>query len=228
MYPLSRLYAFLYWSQQRSLLGLSLRAWLILLPLGLAFAGLVQGWPLPVVLALLALAPLIVLLYYLARRAGYKRFVPASSMALDDEYPAPRNEHHISLRATGTFSLHDREDYVLAQPAEYWRVPLGQHVFMVQERPGRFLYQIIHPGHVQRVEPGYLLCGRKPQKALALHFLASWGPQFAYEPSYQYVGEDEEEPVTANVIPRTVYLTFANDADRHAVWKSLLLQPPGR
>jgi hypothetical protein len=224
MYLLSRLYGILYWSRQQQLFGLSLRAWFVVLPLVVAFVGLAQDWPLPAVLLLLALAPSVLLLNSFAARAGYKRFVPEEGMALDDEFAAPREEHRIPLRATGVFSVHDREDYVLARPAEYWRVPLGQHVFMVQQYPGRFLYQIINPEHVESVQPGYLLSGRRPQKAIALHFLASWGPQFAYEPSFQYVGDDEEPP-PANVIPRTVYLTFENDADRHAVWKSLLLEP---
>lgn len=218
-----RLYAILYYSRQRRLLGLSWRTWFIVLPVILALAGLTLSWPLPLLVALVALVPLLLLLYYVARRAGYKRFVPDAQMALDDTFDAPRNEHRVPLRATGIFSLHNREDYVLAQPAEYWRVPLGQHVFMVQERPGRFLYQIIDPENVESVQPGYLFYGRKPQKALALHFLASWGPQFVHEPSYQYVGDDEE-PGAANAVPRTVYLTFNSDADRHAVWKSLLIE----
>lgn len=220
---LGRLYAILYYGRQHYLLGVSLRAWIIILPIILAFAGLAWAWPLAVNLALLALSPLLLVLYYVAQRAGYKHFVPDAQMALDDTFPAPRNEHRIPLRATGIFGVHNREDYILAGPAEYWRVPLGQHVFMVQEVTGRFLYQIINPENVEGVQPGHLFYGRKPQKALALHFRASWGPQFAYEPSYQYVGADEEPPAVAT-IPRTVYLTFDSDADRHTVWKSLLIE----
>jgi hypothetical protein len=222
----SRLYAFLYWSRQHRLLGLSLRTWLVLLPLILAFAGLLRVWPLPLIFGLLALTVLLVVLATLAARAGYKRFVPDDAMALDDEYAVPRNEHRIPLHATGIFSVQNREDYVLARPAEYWRVPLGQHVFMVQEMPGRFLYQIINPQDVESVQPGYLLYGREPQKALALNFMTTWGPQFAYQPTYTYVGQ--EEPPEVSGIARTVYLTFDSDADRHTVWKSLLLDHPRR
>jgi hypothetical protein len=222
---ISRLYAFLYWSQRHRLLGLSFRTWLVLLPIILAFAGLLRLWPLPVIFGLLGLSFLMALLAIVAARSGYKRFVPDGAMALDDEVEAPRNEHRIPLRATGIFSVHNREDYVLARPAEYWRVPLGQHVFMVQETPGRFLYQIINPEAVDSVQPGFLLYGREPQKALALNFLATWGPQFAYQPSYTYVGQEEEQPAVVGVA-RTVYLTFESDADRHTVWKSLLLDHP--
>ena len=214
-------YTFLYWSSGRRLLGFSFRSWLMLLPLILAFAGLLRGWPRPVILGLLIFTALLFVLVLVAARSGYKRFVPDDSMALDDEYVVPRNERRISLHATGIFSLHNREDYVLARPAEYWRVPLGQHVFMVQERPGRFLYQIINPRDIEGVQPGYLLYGRTPQKALALSFLATWGPQFVYQPSYTYTGQEEDPPPIVGVA-RTVYLTFASDADRYTVWKSLL------
>jgi hypothetical protein len=98
---------------------------------------------------------------------------------------------------------------------------------MVQEMPGRFLYQIINPEDVESVQPGYLLYGRQPQKALAVNFLATWGPQFAYQPSYTYVGQEEDAPAAVGVA-RTVYLTFDSDADRHTVWKSLLLDNPRR
>ncbi|MDT8305836.1 MAG: hypothetical protein RRC07_07865 [Anaerolineae bacterium] len=223
MILLGRLYAILYESRQRRLFGVTWRTWLVILPVILAVAGLGRGWPFPLIVALFALTPLLLLLYTVARRAGYKHFVPDTEMALDDTFAAPRNEHRIALHATGIFSLHDREDYVLARPAEYWRVPLGQHVIMVQQTPGRFLYQIIDPENVERIQPGHLFYGRNRQKALALHFLASWGPQFVYEPSYRYVGDDDEPP-PSHTIPRTVYLTFSSDADRHAVWKSMLLE----
>lgn len=223
----SRLFTFLYWSRRHRLLGFSIRTWLVIMPIILAFAGLLRGWPRPAILALSILSGLLFALNLFAARSGYKRFVPDDSMALDDEYEAPRNEHRIPLHATGVFSVHNREDYVLARPAEYWRVPLGQHVFMVQEAPGRFLYQIINPEDVESVQPGYLLYGREPQKALALNFLATWGPQFAYQPSYGYAGQEEEPPAVVGVA-RTVYLTFESDADRHTVWKSLLLDNPRR
>lgn len=219
---LSRFYAFLYWSSRHRLLGLSFRTWLVILPAILAFAGLLRAWPMAAILGLLLLSALLFALNVYAARSGYKRFVPDDAMALDDEYEAPRNEHRIPLHATGLFSVQDRENYVLARPAEYWRVPLGQHVFMVQELPGRFLYQIINPQDIESVQPGYLLYGREPQKALALNFLATWGPQFAYQPTYTYLGQEEEPPAVVGVA-RTVYLTFDSDADRHTVWKSLLL-----
>lgn len=217
---LSQLYAFMYWSKRHAFLGFSLGTWLRLLPFTLFLLGLAQGWPLPLNLLLLALFFLLLLLFALGRRAGYKRFIPESHMALDDDFAVPRPEQRVPLRATGLFSVRDREDYVVERPGAYWRVPHGQHVFMVEEGPGRYLYQIINPRHVHLVEPGYLLFGRQPQKALALRFTVTWGPQFATEPVYYYTPEPDEPEAAGET--RTIFFTFDHDADRHAVWKSLL------
>ena len=217
---LSQLYAFMYWSKRRYFLGFALSTWIRLLPLAIFLVGLARGWPLPLNFAWVVLSILLFILYAVGRRAGYKRFVPEPAMALDDDFAAPRHEQRVPLRATGLFSVQDREEYVLERPGAYWRVPLGQHVIMVEEGPGRFLYQIINPRHVHVVEPGYLLFGRQPQKALALRFTVSWGPQYATEPVYYYTPEPGETEVDRET--RTVFFTFDHDADRHAVWKSLL------
>jgi hypothetical protein len=217
---LSQLYAFMYWSKRNSFLGFALSAWIRVLPVGLFLVGLVQEWPVIVNGLWVALFVVLVLLYAAGRRAGYKRFIPEPHMALDDDFAVPQHEQRVPLRATGLFSVQDREEYVLERPGAYWRVPLGQHVFMVEEGPGRFLYQIIDPRHVKIVEPGYLLFGRHPQKALALRFTVSWGPQFATEPVYYYTPEPDDAEVDGEM--RTVFFTFDHDADRYAVWKSLL------
>jgi hypothetical protein len=189
--------------------------------LGLFFAGLLLRWGPLFTFLWLGLSLLIFIAYAIAGRLGYKRFVAAPAMALDEDFAVPKDEHRVPLRATGIFSVQDYEGYVLEHPAEYWRVPLGQHVFMVQQQPGRFLYQIVEPDHIKAIEPGYLLFGKKPQKALALHFLVSWGPDFVDEPRLRYVATDEPQG-RAPTEERTIYFTFDHEADRHAVWKSLL------
>lgn len=220
MQILSRLYAYLYWSKRRGILGISLHTWLIILFLGMFIAALWLRWPTPVILFWLVLSILLWLALLVARRAGFKRFVSDPDMSLDKEFAAPVPEQHVPLRATGVFSVKEYEDYVLEHPAEYWHVPMGQHIFMVQQQPGRFLYQIVEPQHIQAVEPGYLLHGPEPQKALALHFLVSWGPEFAQEPSYYHFDDalTDQKPKEK----RTIYVTFDHDADRFAVWRSLL------
>jgi hypothetical protein len=210
----------MYWARRRSLLGLSVSAWLILVPLFIFFAGVLLRWPQPWKLVWLGLALFLVLAFVLAGRAGYKRFVGDPQLDLDDEFVAPADEQRVPLRATGIFSVREFENYVVEHPAEYWRVPLGQHVVMVQNGPGSFLYQIIEPDHIQEVQPGYLMFGRQPQSALALRFTVSWGPEFAEEPRFYEL--NDPPPRKKATEERTVYFTFDHDADRHAVWRSLL------
>lgn len=217
---ISLLYAFMYWSKRQRLLGAALSTWLVLLPLVLAVAGLVVDWSPTIILALAALAALIRIVYYVAGRAGFKRFIVEPGASLDREFAAPYDEDRVPLQATGVFSVSGREEYLLEHPGKYWRVPLGQHVFMVEQQPGRFLYQIIEPDNVHEVEAGLLAFGREPRKALALHFFATWGPQFAVEPTFYYGTPQTMEGPPAEA--RTIYLTFDHDADRHAVWRSLL------
>lgn len=217
---LSQLYAFMYWARRRPLLGLSVSAWLVLLPLFIFFAGVLLRWPQPWKLVWLGVALFLVLAFALAGRAGYKRFVGDPQVDLDDEFAAPADEQRVPLRATGIFSVQNFENYVVEHPAEYWRVPLGQHVVMVQNGPDSFLYQIIEPQHIREVQPGYLIFGREPQTALALRFTVSWGPEFAEEPRFY---ELNDAPLRKEATEeRVVYFTFDHDADRYAVWRSLL------
>jgi len=216
---ISLLYAFMYWSKRQRLLGVALSTWLMILPLALVVVGLALDWAPGVLLLLVALSVALRIAYYLGSRSGFKRFVADPGLSLDREFAAPYDEDRVPLQATGVFSVSSREEYLLEHPGKYWRVPLGQHVFMVEQQPGRFLYQIIEPNNVREVEAGLLAFGREPRMALALHFFATWGPQFAVEPSFYY-GSVQEDPPPAEA--RTIYLTFDHEADRHAVWRSLV------
>jgi len=217
---ISLLYGLMYWSKRQRLLGAAISTWLTVLPLAMAVVGLALDWT-PIILVLLAaLSVLLRIAYYIAGRSGYKRFIVEPGMSLDREFTAPHDEDRVPLQATGVFSVSSREEYVLEQPGQYWRVSLGQHVFMVEQQPGSFLYQIIEPGNVREVEAGLLAFGREPRKALALRFFATWGPQFAVEPTFYYGAAQQMEPPPAE--ERTIYLTFDHDADRHAVWRSLV------
>lgn len=217
---ISLVYAFMYWSKRQRPLGVAISTWLVLLPLAVAVVGLLLDWSSGTLLSLVGMSALTRIAYYLAGRNGYKRFIAEPRMSLDKEFAAPHDEDRVPLQATGVFSVSGREAYVLEHPGKYWRVPLGQHVFMVEQQPGRFLYQIIEADNVREVEAGLLAFGREPRKALALHFYATWGPQFAVEPTFYYGAPQQMETPSAE--ERTIYLTFDHDADRHAVWRSLL------
>ena len=218
MLTLSRLFTFLYITRLRQFLGLSWSAWLRILPFLLGLLGLIMLWPLWLTIFWLALALFFWLLYAVAGRMGYQRFMEDETYRRDPSAGPLAAEEKVVLRATGIFSLHDREDYVLEHPAEYWHVPLGQHVFMVQYRRGNYLYQVIKPEFVQQVTPGLLLFGAQPRRALAVTFYVTWGPQYS-EYQFYYVGTDNAPQPDQE---RTVYLTFRDEAQLHRVWCSLV------
>lgn len=217
---LSQLYTFMYQTQRRRLLGVTLASWLIVLLLAIALWSFFLSWPPWVSNAALFVALVLIAGYWIASRKGYTRFVDDDSMKLDPEFASPQDESRVPLRATGIFSVRDYERYVLEESAEYWRVPAGHHVIMVEHAPGQYLYQIIEQHYIRGVRPGYLLYGRRPQKAMALQFIVSWSPELAREPSY-YPGAQEETQRQPSE-ERTIYFTFETDADRYAVWRSLI------
>jgi hypothetical protein len=213
-----RLYAFLYQTQRRTFLGFSLAGWLKNLPLLLLLIAWLLEGPTPLLLLALALAFLMRLLYAFAERAGFVTFVPDTGMSLAEKVKSPADNRQIEVCATGTFAVHEREAYLLLRPATYWRMPLGEHVIMVEEKPGRFLYQFLRAETVQRLRPGHLLFGTRPQIALAIQFLSAWGPDAATPGKAYFVGGDGEPAA----VKRTVYLTFAHEDERQAVWRNLL------
>ncbi len=217
MVIVSRLFAFMYISRLRRFLGVSWAGWQQFIPLLLFLFTLALGWPLWLALLWLLLFFVTLVGYALVRRLGYQRFLPDDSHRLHSSAPLLPADRRVSLRATGVFSLNDREDYVLQHRAEYWRVPLGKHIFMVQHRAGKFLYQVIAPENVLATQPGLLLFGATPQRALALTFLVTWGPEYAEYKLY-YVGADNAPAPTQR---RTVYLTFADEDTLQQVWRSL-------
>lgn len=216
---LSRLYAFMHWSNTRRFLAFSASTWLRALPFVLFFFGFFRGWPLSLTFFWLLLGVALVIVYLWGRRIGYKRFVPDTSLALNETMSLLDQDERVPVRATGVFSLKEEEDYVLEHDARYWRVPFGDHVVMVEYQPGRYAYQIIEQENVHKVQPGYFLFGRRPKKALALRFTVTWGPDFAEEEAYDASpsanGTDPKED-------RTIYFTFNDVADLQLVWRSLL------
>lgn len=219
MRVLSQAYLLLYWTRRRRVAGLSISTWILLGLLTMFLATLLGNRSSALAVVWLGLAFLLLIAYIVAGRMGYKHFVNASDLELDPAFAAPRYEHRVPLRATGIFAVRNRENYVLERRAEYWRVPIGHHVFMVQQQRGRFLYQLVEPENIIAVEPGFLLFGREPRTALAVSFRVSWGPDYAYEPRYAAIEDpgDTEAPE----VERTVYFTFDHEADLHAVWRSL-------
>jgi hypothetical protein len=213
-----RLNAFLYRTQQAGFLGFSLAGWLKNVPLLLLLLAWLLEWPTAVLVGLLLPAVLIRLLYVSAERSGFVTFVPDGQVLPAANVERPPDYRKIKVHATGIFAVHEREVYLLQRPADYWRMPLGEHAVMVEERPGRFLYQFFRSDTVQRVRPGHVLFGSQPQLALAIDFISDWGPAGATPGKAYYVGGDAE----LAGVKRTLYLAFAGEEERQAVWRNLV------
>ncbi|MGH2536452.1 MAG: hypothetical protein ACRDHL_03570 [Candidatus Promineifilaceae bacterium] len=215
------LYGWLHAATRHRFLGASWAGWLKFAPLALLIAGLLLRWPWPWLLAAGLAAAGVRLLLRQARRVGYIHFLALDESPAGVGRSLAANERVGGL-ATGLFSLVDREEYLRGRPADYWRGPLGDHAIMAQRQPGRFMYQFIQPGALVRVQPGLLFAGRRPRASLALTFLTNWGPQAAdKELTFYTLGPNH----SSGALRRTVYLSFASEADRQAVWRNLIGEP---
>ena len=211
---IGRLYPFLYYSRQYSFI-FPLSMWIRGVPLGLLFLSLSRRLPVGLIPLWLALIVAVFWLYWRAGRDGYVRFTAEATAALPaDLQPLPYHQH-VPVKATGIFSVTDREEYVLDRPAEYWRVPLNDHIIMVQQRPGRFLYQFFQPETLLEVRAGHLLFGSRAKIALAIRFYRNWGPEFGDDTRAFFVGGGQKEPPKKE---RWIYLSFEEEATRQQVW----------
>ena len=211
---LSRMYALAYRMNQRSLLGIRLSAAARWLPIVALFVGWVMAWPPVVMIVLLVVALWINYSLWRARRDNYNRFVP--NRATGDDAPEqttlPPNER-LPIQATGLFSVSGRESRLLLRPAKYWYVPLGDHIIMAEEEPGKFLYQFFDARSLQELREGLLLFGPHPRATLAVSFLARWGPEFT-----RFGQQHDTDPVDLPPPRRvTVYLSAEDDAVRHLI-----------
>ncbi len=204
-------YAFAYWSGQKSFLGATVRGWIKFLALLLVVASFVGRWG--GALTTLALVVLVWLhySYWRARKAGYSKFLPDATFSLptDDQYVL-RPYQRTPLRATGVFSATYRNEFVLLRPAEYWSVPLGRQVVMVQHQPQQYLYQFFGDDNLQTLQTGWLIAGRRPLLTLALRFTSTWGKN-----------DGSDIPATEKPVFLTVYLSFMDEAAQTAVWNTL-------
>ncbi len=218
---LGTIYYWTYVTDSRSILDLSV-GWIIRRLLFVpVLLGLLGRWGLWTWI-LLGVALLVSLVYRYAARVGYSRFVmkkgePAVALADEALRPLSANEK-IAVQATGLFSVHDRESFVLLQPAHYWQVPLGDHVVMVEHMPKSYVYQFFDAAGLQQVQEGWLIFGRELRKALAVTFRTKWVPQFA-QFEIRFYGQDEAEPEAPL---RTIYFSFANEADKQTVWHNIV------
>jgi hypothetical protein len=184
----------------------------------LAGWGWLRGWPGLLLGLLLVLLLGGWLLLRWARRREFTVFV-ANEVSFPAELAALPFNERVKVWANGRFSLVNRDAFVWQRPADYWQVPLGEHVVMVAERPGRYLYQFFDETSLLTVQPGQVFDWQGGRSALAVTFRPFWGPQ-AKQPTLSQFQFDEVEPVALGP-PRTVYLLFDSPAQRQRVWRQI-------
>ncbi len=215
---LGLVYGFTYWTSHHVFI-FRLSTWVKLLAFGPLMIVWRQNRSVPVLGLALLLGLWVLWLYWRARRVGYKRFVVGDTAVTSttDLTPITPNQH-VPLKASGIFGVSDREEQILMRPAEYWRVPLGEHTVMVQPEPGRFLYQFFNATNLQNLQTGWLICGLVPRSVLAVTFYSAWGNNpLSLRELYQ--GTDDENRESKR---RTIYLHFANEGDETAVRDTIL------
>ena len=212
---LSRMYALMYFLGRRPVLS-ALARWLPLLAL---FIGWLRDWPPAALLGVALVAVWINYSLWRARRDNYNRFVPHARPLGDApaEPPLPPNTQ-LEVLATGLFSVSGRESRLLLRPAKYWHVPLGDHIIMAEEEPGKYLYQFFSAATLQELREGLLLYGAQPTPALAVSFLARWGPEHTRFGQVYELGHDDGPP------PKriTVYLASADDDTRRLIRETII------
>lgn len=215
---LARMYAFTHAAARQKFLIMTIRGWLVTIGLVLLAVGWLQRWPTWALILIGLLLVWLVFSFWSARRSNYTRFVPdaADPMATTVGETLAPNEK-VAAHATGAFSVSGYGGNVLFRPADYWQVPLGDHIVMVENRPGKFLYQFFSAATLQSVNTGWLLYGGEPQEALAISFLSKWGPEYT---KFQAYDDGLESPAPPKLV--TIYLTFTSAADRERVRQTIV------
>lgn len=218
---LSRAYAVMYGLIQRRILGFRLSNLVRWLPILLLLFGWLRDWPAGILIALLVFITWINFSLWRAKRDNFNRFVTDDKNIpgdTDETNVLPPNKK-VSILTTGLFSVSGRESNLLLRPADYWHVPLGDHVVMAEELPGKFLYQFFSASSLQVIQRGWLLFGPEPIETLAVTFLARWGPEYTRFGQVYEDGSDIGMPPPKRV---TIYLSTADGKIRQAIWHTIV------
>ena len=213
-------YAFTFFTSHRTILLIRIERWLKLLAIVLLVSALVLRWGEVVVGITAVLLVWLYFSYWRAKKTGYSKFVADSKMALPEgELTTLPANQKMTTYATGIFSVQDMDDFGLLRMAEYWQVPLGEHIIMVH-MPGRqgYRYQFFNATTLQRVQKGWLLFGKEPKPTLAITLFSEIGEAFVNQQNRYLFGGDKE----LKGVKRTVYLSFADETDEISVWHNIV------
>jgi hypothetical protein len=213
------LYAGLYNSSDRLLIGASLLGWITLLLIILGLYFWVRSGEIAWFIGFLVLLVMLRVAHWLAKRSGFIVFTEQV-----DDLPPPsiglvKDFRKFELLASGMFSVTGRDEYMFRRPTNLWRVPFGDHALMVERPSGRYLYQFIEDGYVRDIRPGCLVYGSQVNPALEIDFRTTWGPVAGETEFKWYAPRDKSEPKRYK---RTMYLGFQERSDRDAIWRSLI------
>jgi hypothetical protein len=216
---LGRALAFTYRTKQRHLLRIPVSSWIMVVPLALAVSALVLGWGWGWVGFFILLWLGTRFSYWRAWKMGYNQFVPDQRPTVMQTNQALPPNQKIAAHASGTFAVSGRQETVLLRPCQFWYMPLGDYVIMVQRGPERFLYQFFRPDTLLAVQKGWILFGDRPLDTVAITFLETWGSEQKNNELQYIIGGG---PVAQDRLPpRTIYLSFTAAADIGPVWAAL-------
>jgi len=220
---LSNAYAFTYHTSLRTVVGITIGGWIKLLAVALLACAFILRWGELMVGVTAVLLIWVYFSYWRAKRAGYSHFVADDGPLSfpDKAQPNLPPNQKVKTWATGVFSVSDQDDFMLLRPAEYWQVPLGEHIIMVQQRKTKkYRYQFFNASTLQQVQKGWLLFGARPRETLAVTLLSEFGPDFESQQVSQFMSGREHNKKKG--VPRTVYLSFASNAERELVWDNII------
>ncbi|MCA9873183.1 MAG: hypothetical protein KC441_05995 [Anaerolineales bacterium] len=196
-------YGFTYWTSHKTFLGATWQGWIKFLVIVLLLASLIFRWGVWETGGTAVLLVWIYFSYWRAKKAGYSKFILSETEHLLPGEGLPPYQR-TTVWATGVYHVTEFNKFLLLRPAEYWQVPLGQHVVMVEHRRQKFLYQFFDWRTLQQVEAGWLIFGARPLATLAVTFISAWL-------------EDGKDPET-----RTIYLSFPEVETQTAVWRTII------
>jgi hypothetical protein len=157
-------------------------------------------------------------LFWLAKRSGYVTFIPKIDVALSAPEQPLAKEERLQVRATGHFSVINRERYLVQKTADFWRVGVGDHIMMVSNGANSYLYQFIKPQEILQISAGELYFGSEGNLAIEVVFRTDWAPGVEMEDIAYYVGSGS----SGRPLPkRTVYIMCDDQTDLEKVWHSL-------
>lgn len=214
------LYAILYFTSDRMVFGATLMAWitlaLIILAIWIWIRTQTTTWSLLLIGAII----LVRISQWKAKRDGFIVFSALHDLEIPENAERIPDNQKYNAWASGLFSVIGREEYMLQWPSKIWRVPIGDFALMVQRPTGRYLYQFIEQGFVQKVQPGYLVYGTRVTPALEIEFLTTWLPE-AGEADFNWFSP--KEGTEQKRAQRTLYLGFKDRQLRDAIWLNLLV-----